>query len=64
MSCIIRNISVAGAAIDIENPAFVPPRFRLAMASDSSVRDCRVVWIQKNRMGVAYVPPPQGVQMG
>jgi len=42
MSCIVRNISPEGAAIDVENPAFVPPRFRLVMASDSSVRECRV----------------------
>ena len=55
MSCVVRNISAAGAAIDVENPAFVPPRFRLVMARDSSVRDCRVIWIQKNRIGLAFV---------
>ena len=33
MSCTVRNISPEGAAIDIENPAFVPPRFRLVMAT-------------------------------
>jgi hypothetical protein len=54
MSCTIRNISVEGAAIDVENPAFVPPHFRLVVAKDSSVRDCRVVWIQKNRIGVSF----------
>ncbi len=59
MSCVVRNISVAGAAIDIDNPAFVPPRFRLVMAKDSSVRDCKVIWIQKNRIGLAFVTPPQ-----
>lgn len=55
MSCVVRNISAAGVAIDVENPAFVPRRFRLVMARDSSVRDCRVVWIQKNRIGLAFV---------
>ena len=54
MSCTIRNISVEGAAIDVENPAFVPPHFRLVVAKDSSVRDCRVGWIQKNRIGVSF----------
>ena len=29
MRCIIRNISPEGAAIEVENPAFVPQRFRL-----------------------------------
>jgi hypothetical protein len=55
MSCVVRNISPAGAAIDVDNPAFVPQRFRLVIAKDSSVRDCRVIWIQKNRIGLAFV---------
>jgi len=58
MSCIVRNISPEGAAIDVENPAFVPSRFRLVMASDSSVRECRVAWIQKNRIGLTFVDVP------
>jgi PilZ domain len=59
MSCVVRNISVEGAAIDVENPAFVPQRFRLVMASDGSVRECSVAWIQKNRIGLSFVAAPQ-----
>ena len=59
MSCVVRNISPEGAAIDIENPAFVPQRFRLVIARDSSVRDCEIVWIQQKRIGVAFVATPQ-----
>ena len=55
MSCVVRNISPEGAAIDVENPAFVPSRFRLVMKSDSSVRECRIAWIQKNRIGLSFV---------
>lgn len=55
MSCVVRNISAAGAAIDVDNPAFVPQRFRLVIAKDSSVHECRVIWIQKNRIGLAFV---------
>jgi len=58
MSCIVRNISPEGAAIDVENPAFVPPTFSPVMASDSSVRECRVAWIQKNRIGLTFVDVP------
>lgn len=54
MNCVVRNISPEGAAIDVENPAFVPPRFRLVMASDSSVYECRIVWIQQKRIGVTF----------
>jgi hypothetical protein len=59
MICMVRNISPEGAAIDVENPAFVPQNFRLVMANDSSVRECRIAWIQKNRIGVTFAAPPQ-----
>jgi hypothetical protein len=57
MSCTVRNISLEGAAIDVENAAFVPQRFRLVMANDSSVRECKIAWIQKNRIGLSFVDP-------
>ena len=59
MRCVVRNISVEGAAIDVENPAFVPQQFRLVMAKDSSiVHQCRIAWIQKNRIGLTFVNVP------
>jgi len=57
MHCVVRNISQEGAAIDVENPAFVPAHFRLVMASDSSSHDCTVIWIQQKRIGVAFTTP-------
>jgi hypothetical protein len=60
MSCVVRNISPEGAAIDVENPAFVPSRFRLVMANGSSVRECRIAWIQQKRIGVTFVADPGG----
>jgi PilZ domain len=59
MSCVVRNISAEGAAIDIENPVFVPHRFRLVLAKDSSVYECRTAWIQQKRIGVTFVAAPQ-----
>jgi PilZ domain len=59
MSCVVRNISPEGAAIDIENPAFVPARFRLVMANGSSVRECQICWIQQKRIGVTFAATPQ-----
>jgi PilZ domain-containing protein len=56
MRCVVRNVSREGAAIDVENPAFVPQRFRLVMAKDSSiVHECQVAWIQKNRIGLTFI---------
>jgi hypothetical protein len=56
----VRNISLEGAAIDVENPAFVPAHFQLVMAHDSSVRDCRIAWIQRNRIGLTVIETPPG----
>ena len=56
MPCVVRNISPEGAAIDVDNPAFVPQHFRLVMAKDPSVvHECRVAWIQKNRIGLTFM---------
>jgi len=56
MHCVVRNIGPEGAAIEVDNAAFIPPSFRLVMANDSSkVYECRVVWIKKNRLGVAFL---------
>ena len=56
MRCVVRNISAEGCAIDVENPAFVPQRFRLVMASDSSVvHECRIAWIKDNRIGLTFI---------
>ena len=59
MSCMVRNISPDGAAIDVENPAFVPPHFRLVMVSDSSIHECSIVWIQQKRIGVTFAAAPK-----
>jgi hypothetical protein len=56
MPCVVRNISLEGAAIDVDNPAFVPQHFHLVMARDPSiVHECRVTWIQKNRIGLTFM---------
>jgi hypothetical protein len=55
MSCMVRNISPEGAAIDVENPAFVPSHFRLVMTNGSIVHECRIAWIQQKRIGVTFI---------
>ena len=63
MRCIVLNISPEGCAIEVNEPAFVPQRFRLVMASDSSiVRECRIAWIQQNRIGLTFVAAPQAAK--
>lgn len=56
MYCVIVNISREGAAIEVENPAFVPHRFRLVMADDASVvYECQVIWSKKTRIGLSFL---------
>ena len=52
--CQVVNISAEGAAIDVPQAAFVPDRFQLMTEKDRVIRNCRVVWIQQNRIGVAF----------
>jgi PilZ domain len=52
--CQVLNISAEGAAIDVPTAAFIPDRFQLMTEKDRFVRKCRVVWIQQNRIGVAF----------
>jgi hypothetical protein len=62
MRCTVLNISPEGCAIEVIEPAFVPSRFRLVMANDSSiVRECQIAWIQQNRIGLVFVEAPQAV---
>jgi hypothetical protein len=55
----VRNISPEGAAIDVDNPAFVPERFRLVMDNGAKVHECSIAWIQKNRIGIAFIAAPE-----
>jgi hypothetical protein len=53
LGCVVRNISADGAAIEVANAAYIPERFRLVRTA-GDVRQCRLVWIKQNRIGVAF----------
>jgi hypothetical protein len=52
--CRVVNISAEGAALEVPDPVFVPPRFQLMTEDDRQVRNCRIVWIKQNRIGVIF----------
>lgn len=54
IGCSIANISANGAAIDVPNPRHVPDRFQLVTEHGRVVLNCRIVWINQNRIGVAF----------
>jgi hypothetical protein len=52
-SCAVRNLSEAGAALDVPHALAIPHEFTLIMETDQS-RHCRVIWRKENRLGVAF----------
>lgn len=54
ISCLIRNISISGAALDVTSPQEIPARFRLFFKADSTHIPCHVIWRQEERIGVAF----------
>jgi PilZ domain len=56
--CQVSNISEQGAAIDVPDVAYIPEHFELMLKSDRIVRNCRIVWIMKNRIGVEFAGDP------
>ena len=52
--CRVINLSAEGAAIEVANASHVPRRFRLTTEKDRVVWNCRIVWINQNRIGVLF----------
>ena len=53
-SCAVRNLSEAGAALDVPYTLAIPHEFTLIMETDQASRHCRVIWRKENRLGVAF----------
>ena len=54
ISCLIRDISISGAALDVGEPHDIPERFNLVFKADGTHIPCHVVWRQEERIGVAF----------
>jgi hypothetical protein len=54
INCLIRNISISGAALDVTNPHDIPERFNLVFKTDDAHIPCHVIWRQEGRIGVAF----------
>jgi len=52
--CLIANISAEGAAIEVADATYIPNRFQLMTETDRVIRNCRVVWIMRNKLGVQF----------
>lgn len=55
IDCVIRNISKAGACLEVASPVGIPPAFDLLIDSSGAVNPCRVVWRTERRIGVVFL---------
>jgi len=54
ISCLVRNISEYGAALDVISPLGLPDRSTLALPLEGTARRCRLVWRREMEIGVTF----------
>lgn len=54
VNCLICDMSIAGAALDVTNPLDIPNRFNLFFRADGTRIPCHVIWRKADRIGVAF----------
>ena len=53
-SCTVRNLSKAGAALDVGSPVGIPSAFTLVIDGEDAGKPCHIVWRKEKRIGVAF----------
>jgi hypothetical protein len=54
INCLVTNISISGAALEVTNPHDIPERFNLVFKKDGTHIPCHVIWRQEERIAVAF----------
>jgi hypothetical protein len=56
IDCLIRNLSLTGACLEVVSPIGIPDRFILLVRSGKAEHrhSCHVAWRKENRIGVAF----------
>jgi len=54
VDCIIRNMSVAGAALDVATPLGIPHEVILNILTRQVRQPCHIVWRKEKRIGIAF----------
>jgi hypothetical protein len=52
--CVIRDLSISGAGLEVVSSVEIPDHFTLALRSDGLYFPCRVAWRKEHQMGVAF----------
>jgi hypothetical protein len=59
LDCVIRNLSDAGARLQLSSAACIPQSFVLFVTPKKDARSCEVVWSNERDLGVAFTPKPE-----
>ena len=54
IDCLVRNMSVRGANLEVESQIGIPAAFDLVINVEHSNHHCRIVWRKARRIGVAF----------
>ena len=54
IDCIVRDLSVTEAALEVSNQIGIPAKFLLVIPGDGLHLPCHVVWRREYQMGVAF----------
>lgn len=57
LPCIVRNVTPAGAKIELQQRAKLPDEINLTIAQHGECRRARIVWHHAGDAGIAFVPP-------
>ena len=53
-SCVLRNVSEGGAALDIGAQLGIPDQFTLIILPQKKIYSCNVIWRKERRIGVQF----------
>ena len=54
IGCVVRDISLTGAALEVPNQLGIPAQFTLVIPEDELHLPCHVVWRREFRIGVTF----------
>ena len=54
INCLVRDMTISGAALDVTNAKDIPGHFDLVFKADGTKIPCHVVWRQDEQIGVAF----------
>lgn len=54
INCLVRDMTISGATLDVSNAQGIPERFNLVFKAAGANIPCHVIWRQDDRIGVAF----------